>query len=103
MNTGKLSMGNATVLASFVSDKGKATDADKVKGAAQQFEALMIEQLLKSARSDGESSSWMGAGSDDETGQTAVDFAEQQLASVMSKSGGIGLTKFIESGLQKKG
>jgi Rod binding domain-containing protein len=74
----------------------------KIKDAAQQFEALMIGQLLKSAKGDGESGSWMGAGEDDQTGQSAVEYAQQQLASVISKNGGIGLTNFIVQGLHKK-
>lgn len=74
----------------------------QIKGAAQQFEALMISEMLKSARADGQSSSWLGAGEDDQTGQTAIDYAEQQLASVMSRSGGIGLSKFIEGTLRSR-
>jgi Rod binding domain-containing protein len=77
-------------------------NTQQIKGAAQQFEALMIAELLKSARPDADSSSWMGAGEDDQSGQTAVDYAEQQLSSVMAKNGGIGLSKFIEQGLTKK-
>jgi len=75
---------------------------DKIKGAAEQFEALMIGQLLKTARESGSSSGWMGTGQEDEAGQTSIDMAEQQLASVMAKSGGLGLTKVITQGLQKK-
>jgi peptidoglycan hydrolase FlgJ len=74
---------------------------DKIKDAAEQFEALMMQQLLKSARADGEQG-WLGTGEEDQTGQTAVDMAEQQLASVMSKNGGLGLTKVIAQGLEKK-
>ncbi len=75
---------------------------NKMKDAAQQFESLMIAQLLKSAHSDeADGGGWLGTGSD-QTGQTAVDFAEQQFATMLSKSGGIGLTRFIEQGLEKK-
>ena len=74
---------------------------EKIKGAAQQFEALMIGQLLKTSREASSSSGWLGTG-DDEPGQTSLDMAEQQLASVMSKNGGLGLTKFIVQGLEKK-
>jgi Rod binding domain-containing protein len=81
-------------------DSSKKTQ--QIKDASQQFESLMIAELLKSARSDSDSASFLGAGDDDQTGQTAVDYAEQQLASLMSKSGGIGLSKFIEQGLAKK-
>lgn len=77
-------------------------EAAKVKNAAQQFEALMIEQLLKSAQPDEGSSGFMGAGDSDETGQSAIDFAQQQLANVMAKNGGLGLTKVIVAGLSPK-
>ncbi|HEX4771592.1 MAG TPA: hypothetical protein VH351_12215 [Bryobacteraceae bacterium] len=78
-----------------------ANDLDKkTKDAAQQFEALMIGQLLKSAHGDSEG--WLGAGESDEAGQGAVDYAEQQMASLMAKNGGIGLTNFIVQGLHKK-
>jgi len=82
--------------------KSDSKNTAQIKGAAQQFESLMIAELLKSARPNGDSSSWLGAGEDDQAGQSAVDYAEQQLASLMAKSGGIGLSKFIESGLEKK-
>jgi peptidoglycan hydrolase FlgJ len=79
-----------------------SSSPEKVKGAAEQFEALMISQLLKTARESGSSSGWLGTGQEDEAGQTSLDMAEQQLASVMAKSGGLGLTKIITQGLTKK-
>jgi flagellar protein FlgJ len=73
---------------------------EKIKGVAQQFEALMIQQLLKTSRDEG--SGWMGTDAND-PGQTSLEMAEQQIAMVMSKSGGLGLTKTIVEGLQKSG
>jgi Rod binding domain-containing protein len=73
----------------------------KIKGAAEQFEALMIGQLLKSSR-EGGSSGWLGTGEQDQPGQISVELAEQQLASAMAKSGGFGLTKVITQDLQRK-
>jgi Rod binding domain-containing protein len=88
---------------SWAGETAKSSNSpDKIKGAAEQFEALMIGQLLKTARESGSSSGWMGTGQEDEAGQTSIDMAEQQLASVMAKSGGLGLTKVITQGLQKK-
>jgi peptidoglycan hydrolase FlgJ len=73
----------------------------KIKDAAQQFEALMIGQLLKTAReASSESGGWFGTG-DDQTGQIAMDMAEQQLASTMSKQGGFGLTTTITRDLEQ--
>jgi Rod binding domain-containing protein len=83
----------------------KATDKNspsKVKDAAQQFEALMIGELLKTAREAGSGAGWMGTGDEDQAGQTSLDMAEQQLSSVMAKAGGLGMGKFISQGLERK-
>ena len=73
----------------------------KLKSAAEQFEALMISEMLKTAREAGSGSGWMGTG-DDETGQTSLDMAEQQVASVMAKAGGFGMQKFVVNNLSRK-
>jgi Rod binding domain-containing protein len=75
---------------------------EKIKGAAQQFEALMITELLKTAREAGSGSGWMGTGDEDEAGQTSLDMAEQQLATVMAKAGGLGMQNLIAKGLGQK-
>lgn len=72
---------------------------EKIKGAAQQFESLMMTELLKTARSE---SGWMGTGEDDQAGQNALDMAEQQFANVMSKAGGLGMQNFITQNLVRK-
>ena len=74
---------------------------EKIKGAAQQFESLMISELLKTSREASSGSGWMGTGDEDQPGQTSLDMAEQQLATVMSKAGGLGLQKFIVHGLDR--
>jgi flagellar protein FlgJ len=74
---------------------------EKIKDAAQQFEALMIGQLLKITReSSSESGGWFGTG-DDQAGQIAMDMAEQQLATTMAKQGGFGLTTTITRDLEQ--
>lgn len=70
----------------------------KIKEAAQQFEALLIGQLLQSAA---ESGGWLGSGSDSAS-SCAGGFAQQQLAGAMSKSGGFGLAALIEEGLKRQ-
>jgi flagellar protein FlgJ len=74
-------------------------DPEKVKVAAQQFEALMISQLLKTSREAGGSGGWMGTG-DDEAGQVGMDMAEQEFARMMAASGGLGMAKMIAKGLK---
>lgn len=74
----------------------------KIKGAAQQFESLMISEMLKSAREAGSGSGWLGTGDEEEAGQNMLDMGEQEVANVMAKAGGLGLQKVILQGLVPK-
>jgi flagellar protein FlgJ len=78
-----------------VADKEKA----KQVGAAQDFEALLLGQMLHSMREEG--SGWLGTG-DDDASATAFSFGEDQLAKALTKGGGLGLAKVIASGLAAK-
>jgi Rod binding domain-containing protein len=62
---------------------------EKILDAAQQFEALLLGEILRAAR---ESS---GGSSD-----CALDYAEQQFATVMARSGGLGIAQLIVKGLE---
>jgi flagellar protein FlgJ len=73
-------------------------EASKLKDSARQFEALMIGQMLKSARESG--GSWFGGG-EDEASATATGMAEEQLANTLAASGGLGLARMVLKGLQK--
>jgi Rod binding domain-containing protein len=66
---------------------------DKVANVAKQFEALMIGQVLKSAResSDG---GWLDEG-DDQTGQLAMELGEQSLSEAMASRGTLGIAKLV--------
>jgi flagellar protein FlgJ len=75
----------------------KIDSPEKVKDAAQQFEALLIGQMLKSVRESG--SGWMGGGTDS-AGSTATEYAEQHLATVLAHNGGLGLSDLIAKGLK---
>jgi Rod binding domain-containing protein len=72
-------------------------DPSRVRDAAQQFEALLIGQLLRSERESG--SGWLGS-EEDPAGSCATDFAEQQFAAVLAKAGGLGLADLITRGLK---
>jgi Rod binding domain-containing protein len=62
---------------------------DKVRDAAEQFEALLLGQILRAAREGGEASS-----------DCAMDYAEQQFAAVMARNGGLGLASLVVKGLE---
>ena len=70
---------------------------ENIADTARQFEGLLIAQMLKSAR---ESSS-SGFGTDDHASDSVVEMAEQQLSSVLSSGGGLGLSRLIVQGLSK--
>ena len=76
----------------------KPGDPEKIHAAAQQFESLLIGELLKSSREAG-GSGWLGT-DEEEAGQTGIEMGEQQLAQMMASSGGLGFSRMIESGLK---
>ncbi len=76
----------------------KSTDPAKIHDAAQQFESLLIGELLKTAHEAG-GSGWLGT-DDDDAGQTGVGFGEEQFSRMLASSGGIGLAPVIEAGLK---
>jgi flagellar protein FlgJ len=76
----------------------KSNDPAKIHEAAQQFEALLIGQLLKTSREAG-GSGWLGT-DDDDAGQTGIEYGEEQFARMLASSGGLGLASIIESGLK---
>ncbi len=76
----------------------KTDSPDKIRSAAQQFEALLIGQILQSASEDG---GWLGSGGDSAS-SCAGGFAQEQLAAAMAASGGFGLSRLIAKGLEQK-
>jgi Rod binding domain-containing protein len=77
-------------------DQHRQAGSNKAASAAKDFEALLLGQMLKSARGDG---GWLGT-DDDDAGEAAVGIGEEQLARTMAQSGGLGLSKLIESGIR---
>ena len=79
---------------------GTAKDS-RVHKAAQQFEALMIGEMMKTVREGGEEGGWLGSG--DETGDdTAISMAENQFSQAMAAHGGLGLARMIEKDVSKE-
>ncbi len=74
----------------------KPDTPQKARDAAQQFEALLMGQILRAARQNG--SGWLGEG-EDPSGECATDYAEQQFAAVLAQQGGLGLADLVAKGL----
>jgi Rod binding domain-containing protein len=68
----------------------------RIGQAATDFEALLLGQMLKSAREALE-------GDDDEKdpNSTMIEFGEQQFAQALAGSGGFGIAKMVVAGLTK--
>ncbi len=75
-----------------------AQQSGKVKDAAQQFEALLLSQILRSVHESG--GGWMGG--QDSSSDCATEFAEQHLAAVLAQNGGLGLAQIIGKGLESE-
>ena len=89
---------SSVVLPGGAAPTSKADTPEKVHDAAQQFEALLIGQLLRSARQNG--TGWFTDG-EDPSGEVATDYAEQQFATALSQRGGLGLADMIAKGLER--
>ena len=89
---------SSVVVPSVAATTAKADTPEKVRDAAQQFEALLIGQILRSARQS--ASGWLSDG-EDPSGEVATDYAEQQFATVLAQKGGLGLADMIAKGLER--
>jgi Rod binding domain-containing protein len=78
-----------------VRDNSKDSPA-RVGRAATDFEALLLGQMLKSAREAGESDE-----EEKDPNSTMIDFGEQQFAQALASSGGFGIAKMVVAGLTK--
>ena len=83
---------------SLTTSEGRTED-QKIKESAKQFEAILINELLKSAQP--EDGGLFGAG-EDETSSATLDMATSQLSQAMANSGGLGISKLVMEGLQRK-
>ena len=76
----------------------KTDDPVKIRDAARQFEALLLEQVMQSAKG---SSGWLRSDGDSSE-DCATGLAEQQLAMAMAQNGGLGLSGLIAKALEEQ-
>ena len=74
--------------------------ASKLDKASTEFEALLLSQMLRSARE----SSGGGISGDDsedsESNSSLVELGEQQFAQALAANGGLGIAKMVVAGLK---
>jgi Rod binding domain-containing protein len=66
-------------------------------GAAKEFEAMLIGQMLRSARESAQDRD------SDATGEPMIDLADQQFSRLLANNGGVGLAHMITAGLKHGG
>lgn len=74
-------------------------DSQKVRNAAQDFESLLLTQMLKTMREASGNQGWLGTG-DDQSSSSIMELAEQQVAQALAASGGLGLARLAADGLR---
>jgi len=85
---------NPTLIGAAALTSGAAAknSPDAIRKAATQFEAMLLGQMLQSARA--------ADGKDDEDGGSALkELGEQQFAQALANSGGIGIANMVVAGL----
>src|SRR5690242_6366995 len=82
-----------------VAGDSRSADRAKLKDAAGKFEAMLIAQMLKSARKT-DSGGW--SGESDQAASSMMDMAEQQLADMLGAQGGLGIAQMVVTQLGPK-
>ena len=77
---------------------GVGDNPGRVEDAARQFESLLTAQMLRSAREASDGS--MGDEEQESEKDTMMGIAEQEFAQMLSRQGGLGLTRLILDGLR---
>jgi len=80
-----------------VSGGAPREDPVRVRDAAEQFESLLLTQILKSVRQSG--GGWLGES--DPSADCATDFAEEHFATMLARQGGLGLAGLIARGFER--
>jgi Rod binding domain-containing protein len=75
-------------------------DPVKIRKSAIDFEAMLLNQMLRSAR-EASGGGLTGTGGDDQTNSSLIELGEQQFAQALAGSGGLGIAKMVVAGLTK--
>ena len=80
----------------------KTDTPEKISGVAKQFEALMIGQILKTAR-ESSGGGWLDSEDDqeDQTGSMVMEMAEQGFSQAIAARGGLGIAKMVTANIER--
>jgi peptidoglycan hydrolase FlgJ len=93
---------NQTFQQALESASANKDTPEKIKGVAKQFEALMIGQMLKTAR-ESSGGGWLSDedSQDDQTGSMVMELAEQGLSQAVAARGGLGIAKMVAANIER--
>lgn len=93
---------NETFHQAFESASKTKDSPEKIASVAKQFEALMIGQMLKSAR-ESSGGGWLTDedNQDDATGSLVMEMAEEGFAQALAVRGGLGIAKMVTQNLER--
>jgi Rod binding domain-containing protein len=94
---------NETFRDALENASGNQDTPEKIAGVAKQFEALMIGQMLKSAR-ESSGGGWLDDedGQDDQTGSLVMEMAEQGFSQALAERGGLGIARMVTASLEHR-
>jgi Rod binding domain-containing protein len=75
-------------------------EAGKLRQAAEEFEAILLAQILQTVRESG-AGGWLGSSESQQMSST-MELAETQLARAMAQSGGLGITRQLVGELPRE-
>jgi len=76
-------------------------DPAKIRKSATDFEAMLLNQMLRSAREAGGGGLTAGNDGDHQANSSLIELGEQQFAQALAGSGGFGIAKMVVAGLTK--
>jgi peptidoglycan hydrolase FlgJ len=74
---------------------------EKIRHAAKEFEAVLINQMLKSAREAGGGGLTGSGDEENQENSSLLELGEQQFAQALASSGGLGIAKMVVAGITK--
>lgn len=83
-----------------IDGKARTDTPEEITKATEQFEALLIGQMLKQVRESG-AGGWLGEG-DDQAASHLMGLAEDQLAQALAAQGGMGLAQLTAGSVARE-
>jgi Rod binding domain-containing protein len=76
-------------------------DPARIRKSATDFEAMLLNQMLRSAREAGGGGLTADGDADHQANSSLIELGEQQFAQALASSGGFGIAKMVAAGLTK--